>query len=312
MNYRDEVINSAAYALMTAKNPAQAYLITSPDENFSLALAAEFAANRLKTDSSRILRKAAADVIFLPFGDKVLASDVKELVDSVTFTPTESHEKIYIVEKAETMNDASQNKLLKVLEEPPSFVRIILIASTTAPFLSTVLSRVTHVDVPPFTEEKILDSLTASHGDSTDVYLAAALCGGSFSKAEKMLGERKHVEIYDAVVDTLKNMKSSKNALPFSAKLGSFASDLDEIIDVMEIIFSDCANACEGRRAHLKIKSGVRDVLEISENYDSDVIVRLRPKIVRARRRLKFNGNAQSVLDELLFSMLEVKAKCRK
>ena len=50
----------------------------------------------------------------------------------------------------------------------------------------------------------------------------------------------------------------------------------------------------------------------IAAGYDADVIVRIRPKIVRARKRLQFNGNPQSIIDELLFSMLEVKAKCRR
>lgn len=312
MNYDDEVINSEALRLMTGKNPAHAYLITAPDEEYARTLCARFIASRVGIDPDKVLRRVAADVTFLPFGDKVLSADVKEITDTVAITPTDSPEKFYVVEKADTMNESSQNKLLKVLEEPPAFVRIILIAGSVAPFLPTVLSRVTRVDVPPLTERQVLDSLVREHGETADVYLAAALSGGSLSKAASVMTERKHSEIYNAVIDTLKNMTSSKVALPYSARLGGFKDDAGEVIDILEIVLSDCMAASCGLRSELRLKGAVRDVLEIAAVYDADVIVRIRPKIIRARQRLQFNGNPQSVIDELLFSMLEVKAKCRK
>lgn len=312
MKYDDEVTNSDALRLMTGKNPAHAYLITAPDEEYARTLCARFISSRIGVDPDRVLRRVAADVTFLPFGDKVLSADVKEITDTVAITPTESVEKFYVVEKADTMNESSQNKLLKVLEEPPAFVRIILIASSVAPFLPTVLSRVTRVDVPPLTEEQVLSSLIREYGETADVYLAAALSGGSLSRAAAVMTERKHSEIYNAVIDMLKNMTSSKVALPFSARLGGFKEDTGEVIDVLEIVLSDCMAASCGLRSELRLKGAVRDVIEIAAVYDADVIVRIRPKIIRARRRLQFNGNPQSVIDELLFSMLEVKAKCRR
>lgn len=312
MKYDDEVTNSDALRLMTGKNPAHAYLITAPDEEYARTLCARFISSRIGADPDRVLRRVAADVTFLPFGDKVLSADVKEITDTVAITPTESAEKFYVVEKADTMNESSQNKLLKVLEEPPAFVRIILIASSVAPFLPTVLSRVTRVDVPPLTEEQVLSSLIREYGETADVYLAAALSGGSLSRAAAVMTERKHSEIYNAVIDMLKNMTSSKVALPFSARLGGFKEDTGEVIDVLEIVLSDCMAASCGLRSELRLKGAMRDVIEIAAVYDADVIVRIRPKIIRARRRLQFNGNPQSVIDELLFSMLEVKAKCRR
>lgn len=312
MKYDDEVTNSDALRLMTGKNPAHAYLITAPDEEYARTLCARFISSRIGVDPDRVLRRVAADVTFLPFGDKVLSADVKEITDTVAITPTESAEKFYVVEKADTMNESSQNKLLKVLEEPPAFVRIILIAASVAPFLPTVLSRVTRVDVPPLTEEQVLSSLIREYGETADVYLAAALSGGSLSRAAAVMTERKHSEIYNAVIDMLKNMTSSKVALPFSARLGGYKDDIGEVIDVLEIVLSDCMAASCGLRSELRLKGAMRDVIEIAAVYDADVIVRIRPKIIRARRRLQFNGNPQSVIDELLFSMLEVKAKCRR
>ena len=47
----------------------------------------------------------------------------------------------------------------------------------------------------------------------------------------------------------------------------------------------------------------------IASAYPPEAVIRIMPCFTRARARLKTNGNAAGVVDELLFSMLEVKAK---
>ncbi len=58
-------------------------------------------------------------------------------------TPHTASGKVLIIEHADTMNSASQNKLLKVLEEPPQNVRFILLAESSNTLLETVVSRCT-------------------------------------------------------------------------------------------------------------------------------------------------------------------------
>lgn len=49
--------------------------------------------------------------------------------------------RVFIIEKADTMNIPSQNSLLKVLEEPPANVLFILISESAGRLLETVVSR---------------------------------------------------------------------------------------------------------------------------------------------------------------------------
>lgn len=57
--------------------------------------------------------------------------------------------KVYIVHDADKMTVQAQNALLKTIEEPPSYVRFILLASHTYPFLPTVLSRCVLIKLKP-------------------------------------------------------------------------------------------------------------------------------------------------------------------
>ena len=49
--------------------------------------------------------------------------------------------RVFIIDRADTMNDQAQNALLKVLEEPPAGVIFILIASSRTALLQTIVSR---------------------------------------------------------------------------------------------------------------------------------------------------------------------------
>lgn len=119
-------------------------------------------------------------------------------------------------------------------------------------------------------------------------------------------------ELYSLALDTLKNMKTSRNILGFSVRIAAFKENLAEFIDILELILSDCMLASAGVRDRLKFKNGIKDIIDISAEYDYNVVIRVMPALRRAKARLAQNGNAQSVLDELLFSLLEVKAKCRR
>lgn len=74
---------------------------------------------------------------------KTLSVDViRDMRDSVSVLPNESEHKVYIIAKAELMQDYAQNALLKILEEPPSYATFILLCDSHSSLLPTVLSRV--------------------------------------------------------------------------------------------------------------------------------------------------------------------------
>jgi len=55
--------------------------------------------------------------------------------------PNEGRCKVYILPEADAMNTSAQNAFLKLLEEPPSFVRFLLCAEKPGQLLETVRSR---------------------------------------------------------------------------------------------------------------------------------------------------------------------------
>jgi DNA polymerase-3 subunit delta' len=70
------------------------------------------------------------------------------VVSAVTVRPYRSKYKVFIIENAGLMGAASQNILLKTLEEPPDYAIFILLTEHEELFLPTVRSRVCVLKMP--------------------------------------------------------------------------------------------------------------------------------------------------------------------
>lgn len=323
MDISSAIKNSAAYALMhrdvTGGTPSHAYLVECEDEGMSDALCSLFIAELVFGGSDeQAVQKAArggsVDIVTVPEEgkEKVSVEDVRAVIRTAYYTPVELDKKIIVINKCETLNDESQNAVLKILEEPPRSIVFLLKCANAKKLLPTVLSRVKRITISPFPEEEVVALLKTKYGDDGGVYLAAALSRGYLSLAEEVMRSEKQRRTYELVVTTLKGMKTSRNILTYSALIMKRKEALDDFIDVLELVLADCMLASTGERERLRFKNAVKDVIEISSEYNARVVLALRPALTRARKRLELNGNAQSVLDELLFSLLEVKAKCQR
>lgn len=82
-----------------------------------------------------------------------------ELIDDIYLTPVSGKRKVYVIDDAQCLNMASQNALLKTLEEPPSYVTVILISSNISSFLTTILSRVNKIEFQNLPSELVIQFL---------------------------------------------------------------------------------------------------------------------------------------------------------
>jgi DNA polymerase-3 subunit delta' len=150
-------------ALPPAGEPAHAYLFYGPSGTGKRTVARAFAAALLadggagngesndgttathpSSVAERVARGAHPDLTWIvPSGAReMLVGDVEEaLVSAIARTPFESARRVFVLEDAQMMSDVVANRLLKTLEEPPSFAHIILLAQRPQDVPATVASR---------------------------------------------------------------------------------------------------------------------------------------------------------------------------
>lgn len=74
-------------------------------------------------------------------GKEMKVQDIRNAFSSVYEKPLIIEKRIYIINNFEYLNNSSQNALLKILEEPPFYVTIILTSKTLNGILDTIKSR---------------------------------------------------------------------------------------------------------------------------------------------------------------------------
>ena len=96
--------------------------------------------------------------------------EIKDFREDMFLSATESESKVYIIDDAERMTVEAQNALLKVLEEPPKNVIIILLAKELDKILTTIKSRTQYLATTRFTDEEITEYLLKNSEDAKALY----------------------------------------------------------------------------------------------------------------------------------------------
>lgn len=114
----------------------------------------------------------------VPDGKKEFPVDqVRTIRQEAYIAPNEGVFKIYVLDQAQAMNAAAQNALLKLIEEPPDFVRFILLCENRAMMLPTILSRAASIELARPTPGQCLETLERLVPDTDDGVRRAAAAG---------------------------------------------------------------------------------------------------------------------------------------
>jgi DNA polymerase-3 subunit delta' len=281
---------------------AQSFLLTGSDE-----LTLLFSAFLLIAAENNGKYKSA-DITFLPQKDKVLISDIEVITDLAPISPLELSNRYFIVKNADTMNNSAANKLLKTLEEPSKTCKIILLSPAADLVLPTISSRCRTIEIGFLPDETLRSIAENVFSSSPFLTKAVQIAEGSLLRMAKT-AEGKYEKAENAAIDILLSCKKSSQIPLCSTFFGDDSEEISNIFDMMYMIFRDAfalQNAIQIKLLHLRSK-----IKELCEFYESESIKRILPLFERAKRRLKNSGNKQSITDELLFSILEVRQLCQ-
>ena len=87
------------------------------------------------------------DVLEVDAASKTGVDNIREIIDSVMYSPNESRFKIYIIDEVHMLSTQAFNALLKTLEEPPNNSKFIFATTETRKIPSTIISRCQRFDL---------------------------------------------------------------------------------------------------------------------------------------------------------------------
>ena len=254
------------------KNISHSYLFEGKEGVGKKLMAFEFAKNILQVENLA----ASPDFKYIEKMDgkkDIVVEQVREnIIDDVYIVPSSGDKKVYIVNDANYLNAAAQNALLKTLEEPPSYVVIILISSNSNAFLPTIISRVSKISFYGVTNDELASYVRQEFGISLDSKYIEFF-EGSIGQAIKSI-QSGSIEKFKTI-DELYGYISKKDVINSTRVLKNINMSEDNILDYLEF------------------------VLYRNGKYQSVFAVE------RAKQRLKYNGNYDIVIDSMILRIID-------
>lgn len=265
------------------------------------------------TSCSKIMRDQAPDVITVTAekGKVQLGVDVVRSVrEDSAYAPNELPKKFYIVPFADTMNDAAQNALLKILEEPPEHVMFMLLSENADNLLSTIRSR-----APILRLEALTDEIVSEHLKSTDEAAkklfdrdpdafgaGVKLARGSIGKALELVnGKRaaeclefyKSAEKYLELLAARRDAVSELNFYEFATKLANSKEreKLGEIYSLLADAARDLVACKLSDEPQTVFYTTAEKARAVADNFALGKLMALVDVFSNAKRTLERNAN---------------------
>ena len=140
----------------------------------------------------------------------IFASEASEIIKKLSLKSFESDFKIMIIWLPEKMHQATANKLLKMIEEPPEKTLFLLVSEEPDKVIPTILSRCQQVKIPSFNssdiEKYLSDRFKMSSEKASDI---SRVSNGNITRA---------IELCENEDSSLANLDRFKSLMRFAWK----------------------------------------------------------------------------------------------
>ncbi|MBL8028800.1 MAG: DNA polymerase III subunit delta' [Fibrobacteres bacterium] len=201
-----------------------------------------FQAEAAKSIVSDPFHPSTIDTNFADKNREISIEQIRQITEMVQMPPSESKYMVIIVPDADLMDAAPANAFLKTLEEPPKYVRFLLITSRPNALLPTIRSRCQMLKFNVLPDQDIASFLT-TRCDMTPAKAneAASLSIGSLHNAFLVQEMESNEELLEEAFEFINWLADPKlkEGLKLAAKLDSPLSVAKKRIKIVSILLRE-------------------------------------------------------------------------
>ncbi len=222
--------------------------------------------------------------------------DMRLLKEDAMLSGAESANKIYIIEDAHCLTVESQNALLNILEEPPSGVTVILLATECDRILTTIKSRVQYIAMTRFSDEEIEEYVIKHISEARDMKrISSDKFRAIIKNAEGVIGRaralfsrdegEKNQEMREKVISLIAAMAPKADYLKLHGAVYALPNKRPELLIMLE-----------------KVISAVRDLIVLKESKVAKLLFFVSEDEATDYARLMSMGRLMRIYDALILS----------
>lgn len=252
-----------------------------------------------KAFAKKILGDSTLD-LHVVRGNSIKKEQIEELISESKKNPFSGKYKVFIIDGFENVSISGQNALLKTLEEPEEYLKIILIAKSISNILPTIASRSRLIKFKDVDDEEIKDFLINNIGlDIQNANLFSRISVGSVKRAMKYATDPSAIAFRDKsfeLIDRLINL----NTDPFR-EMGFFEENkenLDEFFNIYNIFLRDVIIFNENVSESFYINIDKLNYIQ-KQNISTKKALEIYRQIQRIKQYLKDNANFELTIGQL-------------
>lgn len=215
---------------------------------------------------------------------------IKAVTADAYRVPEEADVSVFILLMGTRTSEAAQNKLLKVIEEPPEGAVFILVCESAEQLLPTIRSRVQSFTLKPPKIDEAAEYVSASAGiDIEEAKRLAVLCGGNIGRMSAEISGGEAAAAAELAAAMAAGMLGKGDALlKAAAPLQKDRKLCGEVLDRLAVIFRD---ACVLRAGGKRELSGAPEVVDRLCDLPMSCLMQLPGLAEEFRQKLERNAN---------------------
>jgi len=245
--------------------------------------------------------------IIAPENDSIKIEQIRNLKRESSYKLYEGRKKVWIIEEAAKFSLAAANSILKILEEPPPQVVLILICQTKEELLPTILSRCEVIRFFPLPLPEIEKIITQQlPQDSDRIHILAKLARGRVEEALHLTKEENTLKIREELLNALRKNMNLEEIFKLTARWANYKEkELQRILDMILFWFRDILVLRQGGEKWLINYDKMQELATEKDKYSAKEIKKIMETIEKARYYLKSNVSQKLVLESLWLNLKE-------
>ena len=250
------------------------------------------------------------DAFYLaPMGAMLKVDQFRQLQGELALQGEAGRRRVCIIDHVETMNTEFANRMLKILEEPPSGVCFILITDQPDLLLPTIISRCARFTFDPVGDDEMRQGLRRLRGDGGN-WDEAILWGGGIVRTVLSYLDGQGTDKAHFALDFLTT--TAKHACPYAKWLSLSAALTDrettEILGWISLFLRDMAVLRSGAgRDYIRLKGYIHEMTELLPYWTDDAVFGLSRVLDEGLEAVSRHVNVRLVWDYVCLQAIRLR-----
>ncbi|MGA7192289.1 MAG: DNA polymerase III subunit delta' [Anaerolineales bacterium] len=235
-------------------------------------------------------------------GGTLKVDQVREARRTLTLKPYQSKYRVTIFLRFQEANDNAANALLKILEEAPSYVILVLTADTPEQLLPTIVSRCEVLRLRPLSLETVESYLTQHGADSDQARLNAHISGGRLGYALRLLSDPSALEFRNEKLNEAQSFITASRVDKFSyaEKLSKDKDSMRNVLLLWLSYWRDVLLRAGESSVPIANIDRAQEIESIAERVSMSEARRVVSELETALSQLESNVNARLLAEVIL------------